>query len=818
MLFHQVTAETRNYKLNAGLLTPNCALTRYGGDLFKNLSGFLRTILMQLVGENTKLLKWFVAHSGFKQRCQKNGEPGTHWVWSEAELTELASTTLLEVAKFGPVRLYVDGLDEIEEAQAERLVDFVRTVSSQAQRPFAVYYSARPFPNIIRKYDYHIVLQDENREDIEVFVHNTLWSEGDLFAPLDRDKIKQDIITRAKGVFQWVALVTERVVRLQRDTQGRETVAYLLKAIQAVPEGLADLYEDLLGQLDRAETELAMRLIPWLLYTNRPLSLEDLRHAVLIDPSQPCRSLAELKRSMHWCADNESFVQRVARLSGGLAKRQNLLDLDFQLGLDFETVGFDHDSVNDYMINRGLHFLHSRLEPRKDSHKSTYNAHDTLARCCIRYRGMRDLMIQSLVVANLNRAHSSFTSIPFSEYSASAWMKHAAAAESDGFTQDALLQLTSYPSSRYWQIWDVLYQFYCKQPTSDLFPRATPMSTKRTTLMHVAARFGLLTLLKAVIDRIKRKKKANLRTSISNEAQLGPLDTQDEYGKTPLFWATEGGHSAAVSVLIEEGASIERPDNKGMQPIHVAARDGRLDILQLLLQEGADPDCVGPHKIRPTHCAAFSGHPDVLQELLRAGAYPNVRDDEGWTPLRSAIDSRNHEAAKLLLNTGKVDVNSTDALGETPLHAACRSASAETVDMLASCKSEGVDFLREDSSGRSALDIAEVLAAKLQAGEECDGLKNLRRILGKGKVSEAVCLEIIDVFGKKMPVFVVLWQDDMKPGMSDGDLERHVRSQLYRQLPSWRFHFAEGSVLAEACGFSDFASSFASQFRARSGY
>ena len=68
------------------------------------------------------------------------------------------------------------------------------------------------------------------------------------------------------------------------------------------------------------------------------------------------------------------------------------------------------------------------------------------------------------------------------------------------------------------------------------------------------------------------------------------------------------------------------------------------------------------------HAAVRKCFPIAAEVLLTAGADVNTRDGEGWTPLSRAAE-RGHEAVvKLLLDTGKVDVDSKDSgYGRTPL-------------------------------------------------------------------------------------------------------------------------------------------------------
>lgn len=68
--------------------------------------------------------------------------------------------------------------------------------------------------------------------------------------------------------------------------------------------------------------------------------------------------------------------------------------------------------------------------------------------------------------------------------------------------------------------------------------------------------------------------------------------------------------------------------------------------------------------------AATRGHIDVVAKLLESG---KTKDVKGLTALHLAAQMRLDEVAKLLLSTGKCDVNSRDADGCTPLHYAAEN-------------------------------------------------------------------------------------------------------------------------------------------------
>ena len=80
--------------------------------------------------------------------------------------------------------------------------------------------------------------------------------------------------------------------------------------------------------------------------------------------------------------------------------------------------------------------------------------------------------------------------------------------------------------------------------------------------------------------------------------------------------------------------------------------------------------------------ACDDGDAAALESLLKAGAAPNAADDDGWTPLLSALLEGHTECAKLLLASPSIDVNQAQNDGATPLHMAAQNGLAECVTLL----------------------------------------------------------------------------------------------------------------------------------------
>ena len=100
--------------------------------------------------------------------------------------------------------------------------------------------------------------------------------------------------------------------------------------------------------------------------------------------------------------------------------------------------------------------------------------------------------------------------------------------------------------------------------------------------------------------------------------------------------------------------------------------------------------------------AARNGFAMAVEVLLIAGADVNAKDEAGWmTPLSGAAEGGHEAVVGLLLETGKVDVDSKDRYGRTPLWGAAEGWHEAVVKLLLETGKVDVDSKGQD--GRTPL-------------------------------------------------------------------------------------------------------------------
>jgi len=169
---------------------------------------------------------------------------------------------------------------------------------------------------------------------------------------------------------------------------------------------------------------------------------------------------------------------------------------------------------------------------------------------------------------------------------------------------------------------------------------------------------------------------------------VNPNQADTKYGQTPLSWAAENGHEGVVKVLLaREDVNPDQVDTEyGRTPLSWAAKNGHEGVVKMLLERGG----VNPNQVdtvygrSPLLWAAGNGHEGVVKVLLeREDVNPNQVDTEyGLTPLSWAAARGHGEVVKLLLDRSDVHTTTPDKQNQTPLSLALSDGHHEVARIL----------------------------------------------------------------------------------------------------------------------------------------
>ena len=259
------------------------------GEEQTNHRNMLRSVLYDILSQNEEF--FFHYQSYYRQATQRGS--GGHPQWSYQSLKGV----LLSVTKNHPMseRLYltVDAMDESDDGERIDVIKFLRELCA-AKGPCVVkvFVASRPVVGLSgRSARIHkmIRLQEENHSDILKFTESFL-ADPELDLPPAIAQLALEYITgNAQGVFIWVHLVREELLEYAKHGYTKNQIFDFLKSL---PTELEGMYTHMLRRLERGTRRnvgIGQVILQLVLFTYRPLGLEELRHALAIrDLAFPC--------------------------------------------------------------------------------------------------------------------------------------------------------------------------------------------------------------------------------------------------------------------------------------------------------------------------------------------------------------------------------------------------------------------------------------------------------------------------------------------------------------------------------------------------
>lgn len=425
----------------------------------------------------------------------------------------------------------------------------------------------------------------------------------------------------------------------------------------------------------RNRRDLAIEVLSWVACATVHLTTVQLQHA-----------LAVIVGSTHFDQSNISDIDDAVSICAGLVVVDPGRDI----------VQLVHYTTQEY-------FERERSERLPDA-----QSHITAS--CLAYLSLD--FFKRISWSGYKVAYVRFPDYPFHEYAALNWGYHAREAPALLPTVLEFLSCGKIGVSK-----AVLVELVFGDTTIHGDAPATPIG------LHLAAFFGLLEAVKLLADQTS-------------------LNSKDEALQTPLSWAASNGQVEMVSYLLNTGkVDVESRCPRWRTPLHHAAERGHVGVMEALLTiAGADINAHDLQNRTPLHLAVAETEGHAVQWLLDHGADLNSKDFWDDTPLRHAVrydnvavmrqllgkdqtglDSKDDcrglllfaastgsvAAIKLLVDEYKMNVNSKDSDGRTPLLVALREAltdRAEVADFLLA--DAQTDCISPDYYGRAPLSYA----------------------------------------------------------------------------------------------------------------
>jgi ankyrin repeat protein len=677
--------------------------TRRGTTLQQTPLGMFRSLLHQLYSQDSSVRR--PIQQAFREK-RALGKVGEAWNWHLKELGDLFRDAVLRIASSRKVVVLVDALDEAGTEAAKDIASYFHTLNDRLSSTSGltrICISCRHYPITAITPGLEIWVEENNQEDISSFIRDELdfivkreEASSDVNA---WSELKEDLLRKASGVFQWARLVVPLVTKYALDG---ESLPYIRRQLLEVPEGLGAVYEHILKNvIEPRNRKRALHLMQWICLAERPLTTTELRCAMASDDMN-------VYPSQIYCKDAKDFVDSdirmerlVTSLSGGLAE---VKERDHHGRL----VQLIHQSVNDFLISDGFRFLfviandgfrqdldHSVGPP---TNEIIGKSQHRLARSCLNYLKLGEIQLKD---NNLLHKRIEIGAFPFINYATKYLFLHAEKAESYGTFQYELLEDLG-GSGQLFKKWVQIY--------GEIDRHSGECPGDRTTLLHIASNSNLQSIIPAILQsgtdideqddsgdralhyatRRGHEKLANMLLEKGAEA-----GAKNKSGSTPLIQAAGHGHRGVVKLLLERGASINENSLESGTALQAACLRGNILLCQMLIDNGAEVNAQGGEYGNALQAASYYGHETVVRFLVDRGAEVNVQGGHYGNALQAASRNGHETVVRFLVDQG-AEVNAQGGHFGNALQAASRNGHEAVVrflvDLGAEVNAQGGDY------------------------------------------------------------------------------------------------------------------------------
>ncbi|XP_044717199.1 NACHT domain-containing protein [Hirsutella rhossiliensis] len=247
---------------SSALLTAKFYFWGPGSKIQKSRIGLLRSLLYQLLEQRPDLCELVAPRRRifFDLAGDKAESPDWNWVELQKCLLRFGSHTRNRAR----LALFVDGLDEYDkyDGTTQDLIALLKQMHQDYNLKLCV--SSRPWNEFEDAFGSSPSLKMENltANDIETYI-NSRFNESRALRNLskivsgDVQYLKTEMRQRANGVFLWVVLVMERLIKT---AQGTPLFGEIWEVFNQLPRDLNELYERIMSTVDAAKKKTASRL------------------------------------------------------------------------------------------------------------------------------------------------------------------------------------------------------------------------------------------------------------------------------------------------------------------------------------------------------------------------------------------------------------------------------------------------------------------------------------------------------------------------------------------------------------------------------
>jgi hypothetical protein len=383
-----------------------------------------------------------------------------------------------------------------------------------------------------------------------------------------------------------------------------------------------------------------MRILQWLTFSARPLSVEEIAEVVAIDVARdPAfdrdEVLEDPLEALNICSSLVTIVTNEQQ------RRSRPAECIITLA---------HYSVQEYLVSDRI-----KQGQAKQYSMRKLECHNAITKGCLRYlTHLQQPLSTTEILKNFALAR----------YAAEFWSSHLQknGDETEGNLLAMSLMSTDNPAYLNWvQLWDpdkILLELE--------FVEFGDYQGWAGTPLYYAAYLGLTTITKLLLE-----KGANVNVKSGTHGNA-------------LQAAAAEGHEQVVKMLLDKGANVNARGGHYGNALYAASASGHKQIVKVLLDAGANFNAYGKDYNITLHAASAEGYKEIVELLLTAGAEVDAEsDDYNYRyALQAASAGGREEIVKLLLSAGADIDAQSDGHWSTALYVASETGHEQVVKTL----------------------------------------------------------------------------------------------------------------------------------------
>jgi len=601
--------------------------------------------------------------------CSKSSRALPQEVWKALE-------SLLSLTTSSGITLFLDGLDVYQEQQRKRAKSF-RPSSHQALQHASIRDFAWALKTTLEGQDCRFVCFSRPDAEIRSQLSPSRISEGlpyaisawqhaitavdirEEFFELAFDMVKEQLpgkeyglkielahLTADRAVLHMSVRIMQREISCLKSTYSGKK---LRKMLDQCPDHFDDIYQadlDRIKQLSLGEQRRAWRMLHWVANALRPLTVQELLEAILIEEEIDEFPDDDLPEDL----GDEAIYGEIQELCGSF--------ITFEVG--------DHpDDLKSWKVRLAHHSFKRLLvqETCTVPKLQSSSPHTTSHRChsvgllCIRYLMYNNVWPSAHTVCESTPL--TVPNHPLLAYVATHFHRHVRDCTGEERTEVAAL-LKAFLGQHFdrFSTWHWLVRKRCED--ARIGADSPPLWNWGDRLAFAAA-VGLLDVIQ----------------------QFQPLDRTVSCALSEgLCAACWRGSIELIDALLEKGAELDQVAPSGSAPLHVASSHGQVNVVEYLIERGANVNVATERGGTALHYAVEGEHDEIVRILLSRGADATIaRCVDGYLPLHAASKLRRLACVQALASSQPAlsqVINATTTQGWSALGFAVSHTDRET--------------------------------------------------------------------------------------------------------------------------------------------